>query len=200
MNAGLDRLLQGWIETFSARQQHDLLPQLKRPDGSPALHHHWGQRHRPDWDARGLVIWPRGGQRLRLSHSLHWPQAWGERNRGETIRLALRWWAEAAECRINGNVVHQGDLFDTACRWLLPEGFGPGEMLQLELLLQSPRHDDGALLLAQLEREPDNTSDPDGLLLASQLKLLQQDLPTGCLLYTSPSPRDATLSRMPSSA
>ena len=26
------------------------------------------------------------------------------------------------------------------------------------------------------------------------------DIPTGCLLYTSPSPRDATLSRMPSSA
>ena len=25
-------------------------------------------------------------------------------------------------------------------------------------------------------------------------------LPSGCLLYTSPSPRDATLSRMPSSA
>ena len=27
-----------------------------------------------------------------------------------------------------------------------------------------------------------------------------QPLPGGCLLYTSPSPRDATLSRMPSSA
>ena len=27
-----------------------------------------------------------------------------------------------------------------------------------------------------------------------------EDLPTFCLLYTSPSPRDATLSRMPSSA
>ena len=26
------------------------------------------------------------------------------------------------------------------------------------------------------------------------------DLPNSCLLYTSPSPRDATLSRMPSSA
>ena len=26
------------------------------------------------------------------------------------------------------------------------------------------------------------------------------ELPLGCLLYTSPSPRDATLSRMPSSA
>ena len=135
--------------------------------------------HRPDWDARGLVIWPRGGQRLRLSHSLHWPAGWGERNSSETIRLALRWWAEAAECRINGNTVHQGDLFDTACRWPLPERFGPGEMLELELLLQSPRHDDGALLLAQLEREPGDPSDPDGLLLASQLRLLQQDLPAG---------------------
>ena len=30
--------------------------------------------------------------------------------------------------------------------------------------------------------------------------LLIEDLPGLCLLYTSPSPRDATLSRMPSSA
>jgi len=28
----------------------------------------------------------------------------------------------------------------------------------------------------------------------------QKELPDNCLLYTSPSPRDATLSRMPSSA
>ena len=30
--------------------------------------------------------------------------------------------------------------------------------------------------------------------------ILRIDSPGGCLLYTSPSPRDATLSRMPSSA
>ena len=30
--------------------------------------------------------------------------------------------------------------------------------------------------------------------------LVRLELPTICLLYTSPSPRDATLSRMPSSA
>ena len=36
----------------------------------------------------------------------------------------------------------------------------------------------------------------------SGLFSLQEDVPPGtpCLLYTSPSPRDATLSRMPSSA
>ena len=31
-------------------------------------------------------------------------------------------------------------------------------------------------------------------------QLYSQGTPNGCLLYTSPSPRDATLSRMPSSA
>ena len=31
-------------------------------------------------------------------------------------------------------------------------------------------------------------------------RLLHPELVIGCLLYTSPSPRDATLSRMPSSA
>ena len=37
----------------------------------------------------------------------------------------------------------------------------------------------------------------DVLAVAACLRL---DLATPCLLYTSPSPRDATLSRMPSSA
>ena len=192
MNTGLDRLLKGWIETFSSRQQHDLLPLLRRPDGSPGLHHPWGQTHRPDWDARALLIWPRGGQSLRLSYPLTWPEGWGQRSSSETIRLALRWWAEAAEVRINGSTIHQGDLFDTACRWSLPKSFGPGESLELELFLRSPRHDDGALMQALLEREPDHPSDPEGLLLASQLRLLQQDLPAGdqaleALLQADPS-------------
>ena len=35
---------------------------------------------------------------------------------------------------------------------------------------------------------------------ASISKIINADIPIVCLLYTSPSPRDATLSRMPSSA
>ena len=46
-------------------------------------------------------------------------------------------------------------------------------------MLRSPRHDDGALLLAQLEREPSGSNDPDNLLLATQLRLLQQGQPPG---------------------
>ena len=36
--------------------------------------------------------------------------------------------------------------------------------------------------------------------VAEKLKELETKLPEGCLLYTSPSPRDRTRSRMPSSA
>ena len=44
--------------------------------------------------------------------------------------------------------------------------------------------------------------DRKGAIAAAELsqKRYSQGNPIGCLLYTSPSPRDATLSRMPSSA
>ena len=38
------------------------------------------------------------------------------------------------------------------------------------------------------------------MLALTELSLIDDDVDTTCLLYTSPSPRDATLSRMPSSA
>ena len=41
----------------------------------------------------------------------------------------------------------------------------------------------------------DEKSIPDQIIEAAKAQT-----PSGCLLYTSPSPRDATLSRMPSSA
>ncbi|MEB3271744.1 MAG: glycoside hydrolase family 38 C-terminal domain-containing protein [Synechococcus sp.] len=125
----------------------------------------WGRQHRPDWAARGLIIWPRGGQELRLQLPLQRPGAWaaalGQRARA---RLCLRWWAEAAELRVAGEVVHRGDLFDTACRWPLPVCWWQGQPLDLELRLISPRHDDGALIYSRLELEPRDPADPDGLL------------------------------------
>ena len=40
----------------------------------------------------------------------------------------------------------------------------------------------------------------DGVTIAKEIELEDHFENMGCLLYTSPSPRDATLSRMPSSA
>ena len=47
------------------------------------------------------------------------------------------------------------------------------------------------------------STDVDGAIAAADMVFISVNTPTkvkGCLLYTSPSPRDATLSRMPSSA
>ena len=41
---------------------------------------------------------------------------------------------------------------------------------------------------------------PGNSMIAGGYKITQGNVPNACLLYTSPSPRDATLSRMPSSA
>ena len=58
------------IETFQSRScpsggRWNLQPLWsgERTDGGQgaALDDPWGALHRPDWQARGLVIWPRGG-------------------------------------------------------------------------------------------------------------------------------------------
>lgn len=149
----------------------ELQPLWQREDADggcmAALDHPWGARHRPDWHARGLVIWPRGGQWCQLRLRLPCPQAWRQLQQPRPqvqARLALCWWADAVELRVDGQLVHRGDLFDTRCRWLLPEAWWQGRPLELELRLRSPRHDDGALIQSLVELEPLQAADPLGVL------------------------------------
>ncbi|MFM8605912.1 MAG: alpha-mannosidase, partial [Cyanobium sp.] len=145
-------------------------------DTITALEDPWGRRHRPDWHARGLLIWPRGGQWRELRLLL--PSAWSDLNPQQArARLVLRWWADAAELRVDGERVHQGDLFDTACRWQLPARWWHGEALELELRLRSPLHDDGALIHSRIELEPLDPADPLGLLdpLVAELESLRRE-------------------------
>ena len=53
----------------------------------------------------------------------------------------------------------------------------------------------GQCLWARISRAKPSSPSPSAL-----KRLANHERPWGCLLYTSPSPRDATLSRMPSSA
>ena len=141
-----------------------------------ALDDPWGQRHRPDWAARGLVIWPRGGQWRELRLRLVCPATWLQLQQLEPVaqaRLVLRWWADQVELRVDGARVHGGDLFDTSCRWLLPERWWQGEALELELRLRSPVHDDGALIDSRLELEPLDPADPAALLAETKAELVQ---------------------------
>lgn len=165
--------LRGWLDLqplwrFAAPEGGD------DPPAPPALGDAWGRQHRPDWAARGLIIWPRGAQTRRLRWRLELPAAWRQLGPERAVaRLCLRWWAEAVELRVDGERVHAGDLFDTACRWPLPRRCWQGEALELELELRSPRHDDGALIESRLELEPLDPADPDGLLADTIAALAQ---------------------------
>ncbi|MBM5801616.1 MAG: alpha-mannosidase, partial [Cyanobacteria bacterium K_DeepCast_35m_m2_023] len=163
------------IETFQSSFRLDLQPLWQRSnaagDWHQALGDPWGERCRPDWHQRGLIIWPRGGGWLRLRLALVCPQPWRGLAEAASARLALRWWAEAAELWADGALIHRGDLFDSACRWPLPLPWWQGQPLQLELRLRSPRHDDGALVQSRLELEPLDPSDPAQLLRDTRAEL-----------------------------
>ena len=183
MPEGPEAVLRPWIETFQAPTRLDLRPlwQLRTPSGqvTSALEESW-RLDRPDWHARGLVIWPRGGRWHGLTLQLHCPQAWLDADRADRqARLVLRWWADAAVLRVDGSVVREGDLFDTACRWLLPASWWRGVPLQLDLRLRSPLHDDGALIQSLVELEPLQPGDRPGLLRGTALELLVQRLEHG---------------------
>ncbi|MEB3307120.1 MAG: glycoside hydrolase family 38 C-terminal domain-containing protein, partial [Cyanobacteriota bacterium] len=161
----------------------DLLPlwqcELPRGGSGSALSHPWGARNRPDWYRRGLLIWPRGGQWRCLDLLLNCPPAWKDLAGAACGRLCLRWWADQAELWVDGERVHHGDLFDTACRWPLPERWWSGSPLQLELRLRSPLHDDGALISSRLELEPIDPADPHDLLGPSRAALRDLGTATG---------------------
>ena len=70
MPEGPEGAVRTWIETFQGQVRLDLRPQwrLASPGGAGdlALLYPCGAAHRPDWHARGLLIWPRGGRWLAL--------------------------------------------------------------------------------------------------------------------------------------
>ena len=189
MAGGLEQRLPAWIETFQSRLPLDptldlqslWLAQRGAAGPRPALEDPWGRAHRPDWAARGLIIWPRGGQWLQLRLRLVCDQAWRALGPERAVaRLCLRWWADGMALLVDGQPIHGGDLFDTACRWPLPERWWAGEPLELELRLRSPCHDDGALIHSRLELEPLDPADPDGLLAPSLAALAALRRQRGC--------------------
>ena len=184
-----------WIETFRSRSRLDLLPQwrcLSDPESGSALADPWGQIHRPDWAERGLLIWPRGGLWKRLVLRLVCPTSWTADGAAQE-RLVLSWWADQVRLWVDGVLVHEGDLFDTRCRWPLPPTWRQGQPLDVVLELRSPCHDDGALIASHVVREPRSfQADSEQLLLPEALDLALpalEDLPEEWLRFEPGSPQ-----------
>ncbi|MGM3305155.1 alpha-mannosidase [Anabaena sp. WFMT] len=93
------------------------------------------------------VAWTGGKQVLWLAQKLVVPQdLQGYDLAGLSLRLALVWWADAAEIYVNGKLVLAGDLFDCSPRVLLSQGVKAEDEFFIAVRLVSPGHCDGALV------------------------------------------------------
>ncbi|HEY9740345.1 MAG TPA: alpha-mannosidase, partial [Coleofasciculaceae cyanobacterium] len=98
-------------------------------------------------NAKGYITWQAGRQVMWLGQRLVIPQdLQGYPLAGLALRLALTWWAESAQVFVNGQLVQEGDLFDSSARVLLSSAVVPGEEITVALRLVSPNHDIGALM------------------------------------------------------
>ncbi len=93
------------------------------------------------------ILWAKGSQvrwfrqKLMIPADLqHYPLT------GLSLRLALTWWAEAAQVFVDGKLIQEGDLFDAQARVLLREEVIPGDEIEILIRLVSPSHDQGGLM------------------------------------------------------
>ncbi|MDZ8050182.1 MAG: alpha-mannosidase [Aulosira sp. ZfuVER01] len=125
-------------------------------------------------NAKGNIAWTAGKQVLWLAQKLVVPQdLQGYPLAGLSLRLALLWWADAAEIYVNGELVLEGDLFDCSPRVLLSQAVTPGEEFIVALRLVSPGHDDGALVRSLLVYESPDYNRPDAGFVADELAVVQ---------------------------
>jgi alpha-mannosidase len=126
-------------------------------------------------NAKGHIAWERGTL-LWLVQKLVIPQELeGYPLSGLCLRLALTWWAEAAQIYVNGQLVQEGDLFDCSTRVLLSPSVTPGEEITVALRLVSPGHDEGALVRSLLLYESTSEVLEPGF-VADELAVMQRYL------------------------
>ncbi len=123
---------------------------------------------------KGNIAWTAGKKVLWLVQKLVVPQdLQGYPLAGLSLRLALVWWADAAEIYVNGELVQEGDLFDSSPRVLLSQGVTPGDDFIVAVRLVSPGHDRGALMRSLLVFESPDYNRPDAGFVADELAVVQ---------------------------
>lgn len=144
-----------------------------------ALHSEtWQTASIAELNSKGHLAWAKGRKVRWLTQTLQVPSTLqGYPLQGLGLRLALMWWAEAAQIFVDGQLVQEGDLFDCSTRLLLRQAVQPGEEVAIALRLVSPGHDDGALVRSTCLYES-LQGIPEPGFIADELAVLQQYLST----------------------
>jgi len=126
---------------------------------------------------KGYVVFSAGQEVKWLGQQIIIPQSrQGYPLEGLNLRLVLTWWAADAQIFVNGELVQQGDLFDSSARVLITDQAQPGQEYLVTVRLVSPSHDIGALMRSHLiyESDPDQNIDPG--LIADEITVLNKYL------------------------
>jgi alpha-mannosidase len=144
----------------------------------PERWHEWSMA---DLNSKEYIVWSAGRQVMWLSQYLVVPHdLQGYPLAGLALRLALTWWAEEVQIFVNGQLVQEGDLFDSSARVLLTEAVVPGQEIAVALRLVSPNHDIGALMRSRSIYEVnshcvyESTDAIDPGFVADELAILQK--------------------------
>ena len=128
-------------------------------------------------NGKGHIAWPSGKQVLYLGQQFVIPDnLHGYPVVGLRLLLGLAWWAEDAQIFVGGELVGQGDLFDSADRVLLSSSANPGDEFLVILRLVSPGHDSGALVRSICLYEAADSSCFDPGFVAAELEILHNSL------------------------
>jgi len=127
---------------------------------------------------KGYIVFAQGrkvkwlAQRIKIANSLKdYPLS------GLSLRLVLTWWASDAQIFVNGELMQQGDLFDSSARVLLTDNVQPGQEYIVAIRLVSPNHDIGALMRSHLIYEKSDTSkNIDPGLIANEVTVMSKYL------------------------
>lgn len=148
------------------------------PIGEAVCSENWSTWTTAALNAKEHLPWSKGRQVRWFSQVITVPTALqGYPLEGLCLRLALLWWAEAAQVYVNGELVQEGDLFDCAPRLLLSPAVQPGATIAIALRFVSPNHDDGALMKSVCQYEAPNSDQPlEPSFVANELTVLQSFL------------------------
>ena len=128
------------------------------------------------WQKGRRVLWL--GQRIVVPHHLGLPNTLGGYPlQGLTLRLAVQWWAQGAQLYVNGKLVQEGDLFDANTRLLLSPAVRQNDAFEVAIRLESPGHDNGALVRSLCLYEfPNQTVNPcpEPSFVADELAVLRE--------------------------
>ena len=127
---------------------------------------------------KGYLVFSRGRQVRWLAQKIIIPQALQDYSiSGLTLRLVLTWWAEDAQVFVNGELVQEGDLFDSSARVVITDDPQPEQEYVVTIRLISPNHDIGALMRSHLLYEKPHTSkNIDPGLVADEVTVLSKYL------------------------